>query len=439
MSAPARVRTPRADPRGRRGSAAARGAHRGAVPAASLVAVVLVPLAVSFLLVLAVLAAVAATAGGSLPGDAGPLDVVGAVLPVWLAAHLVPVVLAGAPLSAGPLAPALLVGLLVAATVGRVLRRVADPRPTTAVGVVAAVTAAHAACGVLGAALLTPGTLVDASPVLAGLDCGLLAATAATLGAARPCGLFAGAARLPVWLRGGFRSGLLGAVLLLGAGAALVAASLLAHLTAVAAVFARVAPDAGGGAGLALLSLAYLPNAVVAATSWLAGPGLSVGVATTTPTVTVVGPASTSPPLPLAALLPQVAPPAWAGLAFALPLAVGTLLGWRIAPLATRASTRLQAVAVAAVTTAVPWGLLAALAGGRLGAGPFDPVSVPAGLVLLTVLAWIAVPGAIVVLLAAPAAPLPARSGRRTSAPAAAGRSRSRGGTTDTHTAPGPG
>ena len=56
----------------------------------------------------------------------------------------------------------------------------------------------------------------------------------------------------------------------------------------------------------------------------------------------------------------------------------------------------------------------AALAGGRLGSGPFDPVVVPAGPVLLATFAWIAVPGAVVALLAAPAdSPAAGRRPRR--------------------------
>ena len=78
---------------------------------------------------------------------------------------------------------------------------------------------------------------------------------------------------------------------------------------------------------------------------------------------------------------------------------------------------------VAAATAAVLLGLAAALSGGRLGAGPFDPVSVPAGPVALAVLGWVLVPGLVVALLAVPigtsgAAARPARRRPRATAPA---------------------
>ncbi|HSK57493.1 MAG TPA: DUF6350 family protein, partial [Actinomycetospora sp.] len=162
---------------------------------------------------------------------------------------------------------------------------------------------------------------------------------------------------------------------------------------------ADVAPEAGSGAGLALLCVAYLPNAVVAAVGWLLGPGVSVGLASATPTGITSG---LLPPVPLAALLPQSPPPTWAGLAFAVPLAVGSAVGWRLAPTAPDAATRVRATATAAVGAAALLGLAAALSGGRLGAGPFDPVTIPAAPVALAAMGWVLVPGLVVALLAVP-------------------------------------
>jgi Family of unknown function (DUF6350) len=138
---------------------------------------------------------------------------------------------------------------------------------------------------------------------------------------------------------------------------------------------------------------------VVAAVGWLLGPGVSVGLASATPTGISSG---LLPPIPLAALLPQSPPPTWAGLAFAVPLAVGSAVGWRLAPTARDAATRVRATATAAVGAAVLLGLAAALSGGRLGAGPFDPVTIPAVPVALATLGWVLVPGLVVALLAVP-------------------------------------
>jgi hypothetical protein len=143
---------------------------------------------------------------------------------------------------------------------------------------------------------------------------------------------------------------------------------------------------------------------VVAAASWVMGPGVSIGLASAAPTGAVAGP---MPPLPLLATMPAAAPPSWAGLTFAVPLAVGSLVGWRLAPAAPDVAGRLKSLAVAAATAAGVLALLAALAGGRLGAGLFDPVSIPPGAVLLAAAGWVLVPGAVVALLAVPAGTAP--------------------------------
>jgi hypothetical protein len=223
--------------------------------------------------------------------------------------------------------------------------------------------------------------------------------------------------RLPAWARHGLHGAALAAAALLTTGAGLLLAGLIADGPSVHAVFADIAPEAGSGAGLALLCVAYLPNAVVAAVGWLLGPGVSVGLASATPMGISSG---LLPPIPLAALLPQSPPPTWAGLAFAVPLAVGSAVGWRLAPTARDAATRVRATATAAVGAAVLLGLAAALSGGRLGAGPFDPVTIPAVPVALATLGWVLVPGLVVALLAMPLgdpASTPRRP-RRTAPPA---------------------
>jgi hypothetical protein len=384
--------------------------------------VALVPVVVSYAAVVVLAALVTASASGTTPGgQPGLAQALGSGVPLWLAVHLVPLTLSGVPVGMLPLAPAAGVAVLVAVLARRgvvrlgVLPGVEDDGTETdlhdrwtshAVPVVAAVAAVHAAAGVLAAALLTPdsGTIpADASPATAGTVAGLLAALAAAGGVAGPCGLGARLRACPEWVGRGLRVGLGGAVALVASGAALLLVALLAHADAVAGSFAAVAPDAGSGAGLWLLDAAYLPNAVVAATSWLLGPGYAVGAVAAAPTGATPG---LVPPVPLAVLLPAGPPPSWAGLVFALPLAVGSVVGWLLAPVGAAGGDlvrRVRPVLVAALVTAAVLALAAALAGGRLGSGPFDPVVVPAGAVLVATFAWIAVPGVVVALLAAPA------------------------------------
>jgi hypothetical protein len=391
--------------------------------------VALVPVLVSYATVVVLAALVTASASGTTPGgEPGLAQALGSGIPLWLAVHLVPLTIGGAPLGVLPLAPAAGVAVLVAVLARRGVVRLAalpgaghDARPdrwtSSAVPVVAAVAAVHAAAGVLAAALLTPDTATipaDASPATAGTVAGLLAALSAAAGVAGPCGLGARVRTLPGWVARGLRAGLGAAVAMVAGGAALVIVVMLAHADAVAGSFTAIAPDAGSGAGLWLLDAAYLPNGVVAASSWLLGPGFAVGGVVAAPTGATPG---LIPPVPLAALLPSGPPPSWAGLVFALPLAVGSAVGWLLAPVGAGDASvgarsgrpgqdvlrRVRPVLVAALTAGVVLALAAGLAGGRLGSGPFDPVSVPAGPVLLAAIAWIALPGAVVALLAAPA------------------------------------
>jgi hypothetical protein len=399
--------------------------------------VALVPVLVSYAAVVVLAALITASASGTTPGgEPGLAQALGSGIPLWLAVHLVPLTVSGAPLGMLPLAPAAGVAVLVAVLARRGVVRLAalpgadggvggtdggDARPerwtSLAVPVVAAAAAVHAAAGVLAAALLTPDTATipaDASPATAGTVAGLLAALAAAAGVAGPCGLGARVRTLPGWVARGLRAGLGAAVATIASGAALLLVVLLARADAVAGSFTAIAPDVGSGAGLWLLDAAYLPNAVVAASSWLLGPGFAVGGVVAAPTGATPG---LLPPVPLAALLPSGPPPTWAGLAFALPLAVGSAVGWVLAPVGAGDVSdggrgrrpgqdllrRVRPVLVAAATAGVVLALAAGLAGGRLGSGPFDPVVVPAGPVLLVMIAWIALPGAVVALLAAPA------------------------------------
>ncbi|GAA4801448.1 hypothetical protein GCM10023200_42880 [Actinomycetospora chlora] len=368
--------------------------------------VALLPPALLYGVAVVLAGVVAALASGTTPGGEPGLGQALAVgIPLWLVAHLVPLQVTGVPLGVLPLAPALLLATLIAAVARGAVRRLGPraeargPLHGALVPVVATAAAAHAVIGVLAAALLTPETVVDASPGLAGVTCGVLAGVAAYAGAARPCGVPALPRTLAPWVRHGLRGALLGAVGLLTAGAGLLLAASIADATAVHDVVADIAPEAGSGAGLTLLTVAYLPNAVVGATAWLAGPGVAIGAASATPMEITSG---LLPPIPLAELLPQSTPPSWAGLAFALPLAVGSAVGWRLAPTAPDVATRVRSTVTAAVGAAILVGAAASLSGGRLGAGPFDPVSIPAVPVALAVLGWILVPGLVVALLAVP-------------------------------------
>jgi hypothetical protein len=348
----------------------------------------------SVLLSYLAMALVAALAG--LTAGAGPAirALLVAAIPLWLAAHQVPLVVAGAPLGVLPLVPTAAVLVLAAVLATRATRRLGGRLREDASAVVATLAGAHASVAVLATAL--PQSPVQAAPWAALLGGGVVAAAGAGLGALRCTGLPAWWLAAPGWARGGIAAARVGAAALATGGALMLLAALLVAVGEVSARFQSAAPGPGAGLGIALLSLCYLPNALIASVSWLAGPGLSIGAAAASPLFTAPGPL---PPVPLMAAMPALTPPGWTVVVFLLPVLAGVLVGRQCRQADPEPVRRLCAVAVAAVTIAVGFGLLAAIVSGRLAAGPFDPVDLPALALAGSLLGWIAVPAVAVALL----------------------------------------
>lgn len=225
------------------------------------------------------------------------------------------------------------------------------------------------------AALCAGVAAVSATPVLrpsvtsaalTGLATGLVGAGA---GALQPDRLWRAA-----WTRLGDRSrrtlpaAVVAVSSLLAGGAVLAGGSLLVHAGRATDLATATAPGAVGGAALLLLGLSFVPNAVVWAAGWLAGPGFAIGAGT------AVGPFSHElgavPGLPLLAALPAGGVPSWVGvLALGVPLGAGALAG-RVLARRSHGSTRARALLDVLATGAWAGGavaVLAALAGGSAG------------------------------------------------------------------------
>jgi hypothetical protein len=345
------------------------------------------PLVTGYVAVAAVLALVTATAPGATLSTGGVLR---AAAPAWLVMYHVPVDVTGHELGMLPLLPTLLVLALVARSAGNAAGRLGWDTPRSAVRIIGAVGGAHAVFAVL-LALLSLGAKVSAPPVIAFCCAGALAAVAATVGTAGPCGLLPAAlSRADDVTETGLRAGRLAVVGLAAAGAVVFAVGLLGSWTTSARLFHAVAPGAGGGLGLFLLSLAYLPNVLIGATSFAVGPGFGIGTVTVSQWSFHGGPV---PAVPVLAPLP-VTPASWWAFVLLLPVAVGVLVGLACREMP-RVGDRMRAVAVAALVAAVTWLVLAALAGGGLAGGPFDPVTVPAGSLAVAAFLLVGVPGAV--------------------------------------------
>jgi hypothetical protein len=351
------------------------------------------PVLGGYLGIAAMLALVTATASAGTFSPSGALVAAG---PAWLAGYHVPLTIGGHELGILPLLPTALLLLLV----GRTARNAADQLdladPRSAISVIAPVAAAHAVFGT-AIALLCTGP-VTASPILAFVIAGSLAAVAATVGVARPCGLLAAALRRADHAtETGLRAGVLAAVGLAAVGAVVFAVGLIASWSTAVALFRSAAPGFGSGIGMLLLCAGYLPNVLVGTLSFAAGPGFGMGAVTVAQWRFHAGPL---PAVPLLAPVPATEGHWWVFLML-LPAGVGVLVGLSCRAVNDRFADRLRAVALAGLVAAVSWLVLAALAGGSLAGGPFDPVTVPAGALAASVFLLIAIPGALTVWLAA--------------------------------------
>ncbi|SFQ24029.1 hypothetical protein SAMN05421810_105312 [Amycolatopsis arida] len=378
------------------------GTEPGDVPAVSraawiraMLAAALGPLIAGYVAVVALFALVT---GITTEAAFEPVGVLRAAAPGWLAAYQVPVRIGGQPLGVLPLLPTVGALVLVARSAARAARRLGLRAPAQAVPLVAAMAGGHVLAAV-AVVVLSRNAPVGSEPLPALLLPALLAGVAATVGLAGRCRLVEAARHHldPLALRG-LRAGALGTAALLTAGAATYALGLALSAPTVHTLFGTHAPGPGSGTGLLLLSLGYLPNAVVGALSFAAGPGFSLGATVVTP----MGHAGeVLPGLPLLAAVPETDSPWWWALAV-LPAAAGALVGWRLRAVAADPRVRLRAVVVAGALSGFGAVVLGTFAGGRLGHGPFDPVTVPAGPLSIAVFAWITVPGGLVAWFAGP-------------------------------------
>ncbi|MEV4317494.1 DUF6350 family protein [Actinocrispum sp. NPDC049592] len=340
------------------------------------------PLFVGYAGVVSVLALVIATATRAHLTTAGVLT---AAMPGWLATYQVPLTLGGHGFGALPLLPTLAMMLLIARVAGNAADRLAVVAVRETVPILVAITATHATAGLVLAEVTS-----NASGLAGFFVPAVVSGVAATLGlAARGC-FHDLLGRFDDLVTRGLRAGLLGLVALLGAGALLVAFGLVTSWTTTERMFDL--PGIGDGVGMFLLSTAYLPNAVVAGTSFAVGPGVSIGHLSATPLHFTNGPL---PRVPLLAAFPESGA-AWWPVVFLLPLGVGALVGWVLRDACEDPIARLRAVGGAAAVVALGCAGLGIAAGGRLAEGPFTPLSVHPWSLGIAVLLWIALPAATV-------------------------------------------
>jgi len=378
-------------------------------PGQVLLVAALAPLLVTYVVIAAAFVLVNVIASNATLSVGGTLFAAG---PAMLVAYQVPVEIGGAPLGVLPLLPTIGVFLLVRRTASRAAQRLGYDEPGQALVVVGVIAGAHAAVGGLLAAAVSDSS-VGVTPLTALLVPGLVAGVAALLGAAPQCGVTAALRRrLHPAAASGLRAGMVGLAALFTAGCATFALGTVFSFDTVRHLFDASAPAAGGAFGMLLLSFGYVPNAVVASTSMVLGPGFSLGELSVQPFGFVPGPV---PAVPLLASVPESYAGWWPLLLF-LPLACGILVGFAVRDAAEGTAARLGVVVIAGVVVAIGMLLLATLTSGQLGSGPLSPTGVPVGFFSLAGFGWIVVPGSVVAWIAGPHRSLSALRDERISA-----------------------
>jgi hypothetical protein len=207
----------------------------------------------------------------------------------------------------------------------------------------------------------------------------------------------------PDTLRLGLRSGGVALLALLGTGAAMTAVWALAGRTTSDDIVGGLDPGWLGGVVLAVAQLALLPNLVLWAVAWLAGPGFAVGQGTA-----FAASGTTAGPLPALPILGALPGPDWSSpVALALPAlvvacgAVGGWYAWRwLDPARVRWSDLGWVTGGLVLAAGVGIGLLQWWAGGAAGSGRLSDVGADPLLVGAVVAAELGAGAALVLGLA---------------------------------------
>lgn len=316
-------------------------------------------------------------------GDDGLLTPIAASGVVWLVAHHAPVDTGGGPVTLLPLL-LLALPLLLLHRAGRWAARVTATTDAGDAGLI--VVAATATYGTL-VFLVAQGASLGGGTVspLAALGWSVLVAVVGlSAGVVDGAGLRAGlVAGMPgVVRRAALVAGTAGAALGVVVGV-VAATALVSRWSTETALSHQVAPGPGDAVGLFLVSLAYLPNLLVWALSYVVGPGFSIGSGAWVDAYSSDG--GLLPGVPLLGAVPPDAPVA-APMLLLLPVLCG-MLGAVV--LRRRAHLHLREEVVALLGGAALLGLatvvLCALSRGSLGAGRLADLGPPPLLVGLAV------------------------------------------------------
>jgi hypothetical protein len=295
----------------------------------------------------------------------------------WLVAQGAGVVIAGATsvtVTAIPLGSCLLVGWVLYRAGRWVGSSAAVDSAGRAMAATASLAGAYAAIGALVAFVATPGH-AHASPVRTVVALGLLGAVFGGLGVVKGADLSEGLlGPLPTSARSVLTGAMAGFWTMTGLAALAFSLSMAAHFFAAARVAEGLDSGVVGGIVLALAGLAAVPNAVLCAGAYLAGPGFVLGAGTT------VGPTSVHlgllPGLPVLAATPRSPGGWWVDALLVSPVLAGAVAGFVSARRFPSATVRVGVgrSAAAGLAGGTLFGAATWLATGSIGPGRMQDV-----------------------------------------------------------------
>ncbi|HEX7738189.1 MAG TPA: DUF6350 family protein [Marmoricola sp.] len=199
---------------------------------------------------------------------------------------------------------------------------------------------------------------------------------------------------VPGHVRAVLRGAATGALLLVVAGAVLVAVSLAVSFNQTANVFTDLDLSFGNALMVLLAAATLVPNAALLGVAYLAGPGFAVGTGTTVTASTVtLGPL---PAFPLLAALPSDGtPPAWLACVYAVPIvcaAVGAGLAQAHYAVPAWDSAALRGFASGVCGALGVW-ILIGFAGGPMGTGRMAHIGAPLGQTLVVLVGGMGIGG----------------------------------------------
>ncbi len=322
-------------------------------------------------------------------GDDGISTALAASGVLWLVAHHAPVVTkSGATITLLPLA-LMALPMLALHRAGRWAARITGTTaaPDAALLVVAA-TATYAGIALGVAAVSSIGSARACRPRRPGVG-RLVGVVGLGWGVASGAGLLAPlGARVPDLVRRAALAAAVSACVLVMAAGLVSVVALVARWSTVTGLERQVAPGGLEAAELLLVSIAYLPNLLVWALSYLAGPGFSAGGGATVDPFSASG--ALLPGVPLLGAIPVDAPPA-APLLLLLPVVAGALGALALRRRGTLAlGEEVPALLLGALGAGIVAAVAAAFAGGALGSArlaQLGPHAIPTGLALAALVA----------------------------------------------------